>query len=117
MDAFTNYFALDFWWSLIQGLATGATALWVWITARQKANTESIEKLRDGVNDRVSELDNRLIRVEKDVQHMPTHTDISKVHERINETNENVKDMQGNLRQISHTVGLIHEYLLNGGKR
>ena len=112
-----NYLALDFWWSLIQGAATGLTVLWVWLTNRQKVNSEAIEKLRDNISDNVTGLDRRLIAVEKDLQRIPTHQDISKVHDRINETNENVKNMQGNLKQISRTVGLIHEHLLNGGKR
>lgn len=112
-----NYFALDFWWSLIQGLATGLTVLWVWLTTRQKVNSEAIEKLRDSINENVTSLDRRLIGVEKDMQRIPTHSDLAKVHDRINETNENMKNMQGNLKQISRTVGLIHEHLLNGGRR
>lgn len=112
-----DYRALGFWWSLLQGAATGLTVLWVWLTNRQKVNGEAIEKLREGVGQDINSLDRRLISVEKDLQRIPTHQDIAKVHDRINETNETVKNMQGNLKQISRTVGLIHEHLLNGGKR
>lgn len=112
-----DYKAMSFWWSLLQGAATGLTVLWVWLTNRQKVNSEAIEKLREDVNDEVAGLDRRLIGVEKDLTKMPSHGDLAKVHDRINESNKTMMEMQGNLKQVSRTVSLIHEHLLNGGKR
>lgn len=111
-----DYKALGFWLQFIQVAATGLVFLYVWITNRQKANTQAIEKLRDDIGSEINKLDDRLIRVEKDVEHLPTHEDMAKLHARINETGEAIKHISGQLNQIDRTTQMINQYLLDKGK-
>src|SRR5690606_20995952 len=83
-----DYKALAFWLQFVQVAATGLVFLYVWITNRQKANSQAIKEMRDDISRELNELDDRLIRVEKDIEHLPTHDDMAKLHARINETGE-----------------------------
>ncbi|MCY0966146.1 DUF2730 family protein [Parathalassolituus penaei] len=111
-----DYKALGFWLQLAQAVITGMVFVYVWLTSRQKANTAAIDKLREDLHGSINALDDRLIRVERDVDHLPTHDDMSKLHTRVNEANENIKEMRGTLGQLNHTLQLMHQHMLNGGK-
>lgn len=111
-----DYKALGFWLQFVQVVATGFVFLYVWITNRQKANTQAIKEMRDEIGRELNELDDRLICVEKDIEHLPTHDDMAKLHSRINETSEAIKHIAGQLNQIDRTTQMINQYLLDKGK-
>lgn len=111
-----DYKALSFWWMVGQTLFVSALALYTWISNRQKANSSAIERLRDDLTSDLNELDDRVIRVETNILHLPTHEDVGRLHTRINETNESLKHIDGKLTQIDHTTKMINEYLLDRGK-
>lgn len=112
----TDYKALSFWLQVGQAVITGLVFVYVWITNRQKANTAAIETMRDEIGNELNEIDDRLIRVEKDIEHLPTHEDMAKLHERVNEANENIKHISGQLTQIDYTMKMVNKYLLESGK-
>lgn len=112
----TDYKALSFWLQVGQALITALVFVYVWITNRQKANTAAIETMRDEIGSELNDLDDRLIRVEKDVEHQPTHEDIAKLHTRINESSERLKHIDGKLEQIDRTTQMINQYLIDKGK-
>ena len=111
-----DYKALGFWLQLAQALVTVLVFLYVWLTNRQKANTAAIETMRDEIGEELNEFQDRLIRVEKDIEHLPTHEDMAKLHERVNETKEVVDTMAGQLTQIDYTMKMVNKYLLESGK-
>lgn len=111
-----NYNALGFWLQFIQAAATVLVFLYVWITNRQKVNSAAIEKIREDFHNEVDEIDDRLIRVEQDVKHLPTHDDMAKLHARINETGEAIKHIAGQVNQIDRTTQMINQYLIDKGK-
>lgn len=108
-----DYKAAAFWFQFLQALITVAVFLYVWVTNRHKANASSIDELSTELN----EMDDRLIRIEKDVQHMPTHEDMAKIHSRVNETAQRLTSMEGELKQINNTMQLMHKHLLNGANK
>lgn len=112
-----DYKALTFWFQLAQALITGLVFIYLWLTNRQKANTASIEKMRDAFNRDLNKLDDRMIRVEKDIEHLPTHDDMAKLHTRVNETAQRLTAVEGELKQINNTLHLMHKHLLSGGNR
>ena len=112
-----DYKAAGFWFQLIQALITVAVFLYVWVTNRHKANASSIESMRTELSTELNEMDDRLIRVEKDVQHLPTHEDMARLHSRVNETAQRLTSMEGELKQINNTMQLMHKHLLNGANK
>lgn len=112
-----DYKALGFWLQFIQVAATVLVFLYVWITNRQKVNSDAIEKMREQFSAEVNEIDDRLIRVEQDIKHLPTHEDVSDLRTSIGTTNQNLTELRGTINQINNTVSLMHSYLLNGGTR
>lgn len=111
-----DYKALGFWLQALQALITGMVFVYVWLTNRQKANTAAIDEMRKVFNQELNGLDDRLIRVEKDIEHLPTHDDMAKLHTRINETSEALKHIDGKLEQIDRTTQMINQYLIDKGK-
>lgn len=105
-----DYRAAGFWFQLGQALITAAVFLYVWVTNRHKANASSIDDLSTDLG----EMDDRLIRIEKDVEHMPTHRDMEKLYNRFNDTAQRLKEVEGQLKQINNTMQLMHKHLLNG---
>ena len=111
-----DYKALGFWLQFAQIAFTASAVLYFWLTNRQKANTAAIEHMRKDFNQELNDMDDRLIRVEKDVEHMPTHEDMSKLHQRVNETKEVVDNIHGQLTQIDHTMKMVNQHLIQSGK-
>jgi hypothetical protein len=113
LDLVTDYKAAAFWFQVVQAILTAVVFLYVWLTNRHKVNSSSIADLSKELN----EIDVRLIRVEKDVQHMPTHEDMGAIHNRVNETAQRLTSMEGELKQINNTMQLMHKHLLNGANK
>jgi len=113
MDTPIDYKALAFWLQALQAVITGLVFLYVWLTNRQKVNASAIETLRNDLTNQINDLDDRVIRVEKDIEHLPTHSDMAGLHTRVNEANDSIKSMSGELKQMNHTLQLINDHLLN----
>ena len=113
----TDYKAVAFWFDLIQVVIMAVIGLYAWLSNRHKANSSSIESIKMELSSELNEIDDRLIRVEKDVQHMPTHEDMSKIHQRVSETAQRLTAVEGELKQINNTMQLMHKHLLNGANR
>ncbi|MBL4797631.1 MAG: DUF2730 family protein [Oleispira sp.] len=110
LDLVTDYKAAAFWFQVVQAILTAVVFLYVWLTNRHKVNSSSINDLSKELN----QFDERLIRVEKDVQYMPTHEDMAKIHQRVSETAQRLTSVEGELKQINNTMQLMHKHLLSG---
>jgi tetrahydromethanopterin S-methyltransferase subunit G len=101
-----NYQALQFWFSVANAAVTGLIGLYVWLSSRQRATKRDIDAM-----------DDRLIRIEKDVEHAPSRADIERLNDRISQIGNSVTGVEGELRQINRSLQLINDHLLNhGGK-
>lgn len=58
----------------------------------------------------------RIGRLEATAEQSPTHEDLSELHERITDVGHSVANLTGEFKGASHTLQLIHTFLLNGGK-
>jgi septal ring factor EnvC (AmiA/AmiB activator) len=117
VEVVTDYKALAFWFDLIQVVIMAVIGLYAWLSNRHKANSSSIENMRSELSKELNGIDDRLISVEKDVQHMPTHEDMATIHSRVNETAQRLTSMEGELKQINNTMQLMHKHLLNGANK
>ncbi len=111
-----DYKAMGFWWMVGQSIFLAGLYLYTFMSNRQKANASEIKTTREILSGEISDLDDRLIRAETTLNHLPTHEDVGRLHTRINETNESLKHIDGKLTQIDHTTKMINEYLLDRGK-
>lgn len=108
-----DYKAAAFWWQVLLTAVNMIGWAYVIVTGKQKANATAI----DGIESSINKLEKRISLVERDVENLPSHEDMASLHMRVNEANDKLAEMGGQLTQINHTMGLMHEFLLNGGKR
>lgn len=107
-----DYKAAAFWWQVLLTAVNMIGWAYVIVTSKQKANTKAI----NGIESSINKLEKRISLVERDVENLPDHEDVSGLHHRINEANDKLSAMKGQLTQINTNMHLIHEFLLNGGK-
>lgn len=111
-----DFNAVRGWLAIIQFAATAAVGAYAWITARQRATEKDLQALRKRVNDRIEGHGDRITRIETNVAHMPTHTDITNLSGRIEALHREIGRMNGTLKGVNRAVDLINEYLLNKDK-
>ncbi|CAA0111640.1 Uncharacterised protein [BD1-7 clade bacterium] len=112
-----DYKAAAFWFSVFQFLYMVAMTVWVWNANRHNASKQMIEDKNTALANQLSQHNNRLTQVERDLQHLPDHEDMSVIHTRINDSAQSLEAVRGELKQINNTMQLMHSYLLNGGKQ
>ncbi len=123
-----DYDFWKFWITVANSVGTVLLAVWLFVTNRSRVNTARIDrledhtdgridKLEDHVNERIVEHDKWLERIEERNKHMPTHEDFKRVHARLDSLSEEYRQLSGEFKGASHTLNLIHEYLLKEGKK
>ncbi len=97
-----DYKALAFWWAVVMQVLNFLGLAYVWLTSRQRQNTQQIDVLRE-----------RVTEVETALKHVPTREQLDVLHSRITESMESQKEMKGEVHGMSKTIDLIHNFLLN----
>lgn len=65
----------------------------------------------------LKETDNRLSRAESALEALPGHDDLGKLYERVNALAEGIQALSGEFSGAKHTLNLLHQFLLEGGRR
>lgn len=128
-----DYAAWRFWFGVAQFAATIAVWIYVWWTNRAKVNATRFAELEKQVAQRAvsTDIDARcglhmartvhveaeIIRLDSDFRHAPGHTNLARIHMRLDELNKAFGDMDGRLTGIERTVGLINEHLISKGDK
>lgn len=112
---------LAFWALIFQiahALLTGAVGFYVYLMKRSQVSADRLTAMERSIGTRLDGHDKRLSKVEAACLYAPTHQDLGKIYERINEVSGQVKKLNGGMEGISASVTLIHEHLLNrsGGR-
>lgn len=108
-----DYKAASFWWQVLLTVLNVIGWAYVIVTSKQKTNAKAIDELKDDL----SKVKSRVSLTERDIKNMPSHEDMGTLHTRVNEANDKLAEMGGQLTQINHTMHLMHEFLLNGGTK
>lgn len=108
-----DYEAWRFWVDLSQFVLTGALGIYLWLVNRTRVNAERIRQLEDDIDNRVDAIDQRVTRLEATGEHAPTHDDLGKIHNRIDECTKGVSSLEGKFQKANETLNTIHEFLLN----
>ena len=105
-------------------LITLAMFIYVVLTNKQKANASAIETLRKEIAEELEDLGKeiedvatRSTRIETNLEHMPGHSDMGDIHNRVNETAQRLTSVEGELKQMNNTLLLINRHLISGDKK
>ncbi len=112
-----DYTAWRFWWDIIQTLILAAIGVYTWISNRTRVNSSRIQSLEHDIDSRLDSQGDRITRMEEALRHAPSHEDLKRIHRRMDETAAALNALAGEFKAVQHTLHLIHEHLLNGGKR
>ena len=105
--------ALDVVWKV--GTLVGFA--WMYMANRNKATNIRITELEKKFDKSTDDLGERITRVETDMQHAPTHSDLADLHERINTVAQSLNNMVGEMSGMKTTLNLIHQFLMTGGRK
>lgn len=61
------------------------------------------------------DIDKRLLRIEESIKHMPTHSDLTRLHKRMDDINSQLQQIAGSMNGHGHTLRLIEQHLLTVG--
>lgn len=102
----------QFWLAVGLALENIAVGIYVWFSNRDKARDADMKSVKaevQGVETRVTKLEAGSI----------SHSDLSKVYDRMNVMAQEVSKLNGSIQGLQGAVELIHQHLLNssGGKK
>ncbi|GAB2182659.1 hypothetical protein DLREEDagrD3_28820 [Denitratisoma sp. agr-D3] len=127
MDIDTKLLALiGLYISAANFLLTWGVALYMYLANKNKVTNERITKLETDLGARVQKLDedvdgrlddygNRITALEESDEHGPTHHDLGKLHEKVNEVDGQFKELRGEVKGIRNLLDTIHRHLMQGG--
>lgn len=115
-----DYEAARFWMGFLQLAGLVALGIYTHMTSKSKANSSAISTVKSEMETDLSHLEERVVRVERrqDVfesrmDNAPTHHDLSKVYDRLNDVAEDLSNVGGHMRALSHQLSMVNQYLLN----
>lgn len=104
-----DYRALQFWMNALQFLGLVALFVYTHFANKSKANASAI----DAVKGDYDLLKNRVTVVEGKLENAPTHQDLSKVYDRLNDVAEDLSGARGQMRVLSSQLSMVNQYLLS----
>lgn len=102
---------------------------------KEKANNEHLAGLQKNINDAVKLSQDglttlegkingdfkvhseRITKMEGRIEHTLTHPDMADIHEKVNEVSDCVSRLEGEFEGAKHTLDLIQEFLMKGGRK
>jgi len=118
-----DYAALKFWLSAAEAIIVTALFIYTWWTNRQRATKAAIRRVEENVaseikivNARLGEHNDRLLSIERELQHLPNTKDIHEVHYRVDQVGQGVSNLEGQMTQINTTLHLIQQHLMGTGQ-
>ncbi|MEX3628760.1 MAG: hypothetical protein VB138_03975 [Burkholderia sp.] len=102
---------------IVDAIVTAAVGVYVYLSNKDKVTNDRIGELEKNVDSRVDEHGERLARLEEAAHHVPTHDDLGRIHQRIDEAVKGVNALTGKADAMNNTLMLIQQHLLNGGSK
>jgi GTP-binding protein EngB required for normal cell division len=105
-----------FAFQVLQFLLTGGIGVYVYLTNKDKVTNERISTMEKAQTETNLTHSSRLAKLEMRVEQSPTHQDLSNIYTKINQVSDCVSTLEGKFETASHTLNLIHDFLLRGSK-
>lgn len=120
-----DYRAAQFWMNALQFMGLIALFVHTHYVNKSKANASAISTVRTDLEAAHNQLGERMTRCERrqdvlesKLDGVPTHQDLSKVYERLNDVAEDLSGARGQMKALSQQLSLVNQYLLsNRGDR
>ncbi|MDF0377682.1 hypothetical protein [Methylophilus sp. YYY-1] len=104
--------AVKFGFQVLQFLVTGAIGVYVYMSKKDIVTNERIGKLENDIDQKIDQHGERIARLEAKAEKAPTHEDIGKVYDKINQVSDCVSRLEGEFAGATRTLQLIHETLM-----
>jgi len=104
--------ALKLGFQVLQFLITGGIGFYVYMTNKNKVTNDRIGQLESEIDKKIDSHSERLARVEALTEKAPTHEDLAKVYDKVNQVSACVNRLEGEFAGVSRVVNLIHETLM-----
>lgn len=101
----------------LNALATAGVWLYVRLGNRNDEVDARFSALRTDMDARLDKHEAELSAINATVRHAPSHSDLTRIHTRIDEVAGAMRRIEGEFTSTGKTIDLIHSYLLNEGKR
>lgn len=94
---------------------TWAIGLYVHLVNKNKATTDRIERVEAEVGQRLGLHSERLARLDSLLAQMPSHNDLGKLYDRLNEQSREVARMAGELSHMNDNLRMLLHQLKKDG--
>ena len=109
--------ALKLGFQVLQFLITGGIGIYVYMSNKNKVTNDRIGKLEDDIDSKIDGHSERIARIEARAEKAPTHDDLAKVYEKVNQVSDCVSRLEGEFSGVSRVVNLIHETLMEDRRK
>lgn len=84
--------------------------VWLAISGRNRVTKEALDAKLGGHSDRLTAL-------ERDLKHAPSHEDLKRLHQRLDEVSIGLATAVSELKSTTHILNLLHEDRLNEDRK
>ena len=88
-----EYIKLGF--QVLQFFLTGGCCIYVFMSNKDRVTNDRISKLEDDFDSKFDQQSNRVSKLEGHIANAPTHDDLAKMYDKINETSDCVSRLEG----------------------
>ncbi len=97
-----------FFWDVAQTLIMAVIGIYVWWTGRTRATTKAIQQ----VDDRVTDMDQHVKRLEQTLENRPGYGDLDNLRAEMAQTNRTLEGVTAQLQGTTALLHRLHDYLL-----
>ncbi|GBL46263.1 hypothetical protein SFMTTN_2076 [Sulfuriferula multivorans] len=100
------------WIDTLQFLIMSAVGVWMYLERKNDKAHERITALETVLENNIARHADRLMKIETQIEGLPSQNDIGKVYERVQSIDQRISHIEGQFVGSNHTLNLIHEYLM-----
>ncbi len=102
---------------VVQTVVLAVVTVYMWVINKHKVNSSKIEELEVKLNSEIADTKTRLTAIETRLDHMPDREQISRIHQRIDEMNKNVYELQGMMKGIGDNNAVLLQTIIKQGDK
>ncbi|MBA2411075.1 MAG: hypothetical protein H0V62_15380 [Gammaproteobacteria bacterium] len=114
-----DYIAVRFWLDLLQLIGIVVIGIYAWWQGRSRATTAAIDRVethgrqaREQQDVRLREHNDRVLRLEEQIGHLPGRNESDMLSTRIGEINARVAEVAAEAKATNHLLAVVHQHLL-----
>lgn len=104
-----DYSAAKFWFDVAQTVFLLLLGILQFLYHRQAATVSGLNRVDEHLNKQIALQGSRLTRVEETIKSFPTHNDLGKIYDKLNELNGSFNKLSGEFSQVSHALTRLYD--------